>query len=1025
MKRLKIGSLLGLLGLGFFLLVGLLLWPGPATQAQSFVIATIPVGREPTGIDVNLTTNRIYVANSLSNSVSVINGVTNALITTIPVDEKPVRIGVNSNTNRIYVAHGNPATRVTVINGETNTVITTIPTAPATDLNGIGVNPVTNRIYVTSFDPVGQVVVIDGETNTILTFITVTANPRSVTVNPTTNKIYVGHGAFFQRRRITVIDGNTNLASDGPVVGQDHSGLAVNPLSNRIYVHKGDLGNASEGRPADPFALVTIDGATNTVLTSTLVVTGGGGLAVNPETNRLFVASNLDNTVSMFDGETNSLIQAIPVGQTPDALAVNPNTQRVYVANSQDGTVSVIEDLTFLTYAKVINEYGQPVAGAQVYRNATLLPQVTNAAGVVNLEGLQVGETLAALSPVNTRSTVRPAHDGWAYKIYKTSMPIAADGAPQPFTVVTASGPQTLTVKPDNSLVLFNLIISVEWDATADYLQHIYTATQRAAAFLYDVTDGQMTFGQVAIYDKAEHWAEADLQILAKNVAQPHAYIAGITDNDLAHVMRVGRFWDGNTANTGNWSLDNGFRTLVHEFGHYGLGLYDEYFGYDDTGGELAGQHQAFCTGPESRNPTNPATAASIMDFHYATSELADVGRWTAWCRTTAQHQLNQGEADWQTLRRLFADGSGQTRWQLISPDQRVGVGNVVPGPNAIPAALPFPEIIVSNTGVSPSIFPIVVCRNGLPYSQGTWITLYLDNGRAIDQGLTDTAGRLEIVGAKAGDSLKIVSLDGTLSGSTVVLPSGCLELAGGGLNTHSIDKPYLRLWPTASSNGQLDGLRLVMTRTLPADNLTYILTGPDNVGPSAAIPYNSGTAGHQVEVSFIPPAMSGHAKVLGSHTNQFFELNVDYRLQRALNISDTTLFSNDGNLDLHLEAGSLPLNIVNFLIASPWGLPGLSSLDLDIIGEVYDITASNNVTDLIQPAVLRLHFDGTAGTKFDNLRIYHWDLQTAAWQPLASDLDAEHQSVTTTITELGLYALMGTPSTYSIYLPVVVKNSP
>ncbi|MCK6623694.1 MAG: hypothetical protein DPW09_02040 [Anaerolineae bacterium] len=1017
MRLSKLWSLVGLLSVSLVLLVGLLLWAERAVQAQPIVIATIPVGGQPEGVDINPNTNRIFVTNSASNTVSVIDGVINTVVATIPVSAKPAAVAVNPATNRIYVTHRPPNYLVTVIDGNTNSVLTTIPAGQEVDLNSIAVNPITNRIYATSFDPGGKVMVIDGVNNTVLTFITVAANPISVAVNPNTNRIYVGHGSFFGRKQITIIDGATNTPTNGPEVGLAPAFIGVNAITNRIYPHLGTLSN---------FNLGVMDGTTGTVITNTALVAGDGDVGVNPETDRIYVANNSSNRVSVVDGATNNVIDTIPVGQTPIGLGVNPNTQRVYVANQAEGTVSVIDDTSNVAYAKVVNQSGQPVAGAWVYRNGSPMPQLTNAAGIVRLDGLQVGDTLVALSQVYTQPTVRPNHGGWAYEIYQTSMPVATDGSPQPFTVVTAIGAQTLVVKPDNTLVLFNLIVSVEWDATAEYLQHIYTATQQAAAFLYDVSDGQMTFGQITIYDKAEHWAEADFQILAKNVVQPHAYVGGITESDLSHIIRVGRFWDGNTANAGDWSLANGFRTLVHEFGHYGLGLYDEYFGYDIIGGELAGQHQAFCTGPDNRNPANPLTAASIMDFHYTTSELADVGRWTAWCQQTAQHQLNQGEADWQTLQRRYGDASGQNRWRLVSPDQRVGVGNARPGPNTIPSALPFPYVTVSNTGVSPQPFPLVVCRNGAPYSQGTWITLYLGNGRAMDEGLTNASGQLDIVGAKAGDSLKVVSLDGTLSGSIVAPPSGCLELAGGGLNAQSGNSgPYLRLWPTASSGGLLDGLRLVMTHTLPADNLTYILTGPDNVGPSAAIPYNPGTGDHQVEVNFIPAAMTGQAKVLGSHANQFFDLNVDYRLQRATNISDTTLFSNDGNLALHLESGSLSLNTVNFLIASPWGLPGLPPSGLNIVGEAYEVTASNNVTDLTKPAVLGLHYDGAVSSTLDNLRIYRWNFQTAAWQPLAGELDAEHHAVITTITELGLYALMGISSTHSIYLPVVAKNGP
>ena len=69
--------------------------------------------------------NRIYVPNSSSNTVSVIDGSTNTVITTITVSTNPVGVGVNPATNRIYITnHG--SNNVLVINGSTNTVIATV-----------------------------------------------------------------------------------------------------------------------------------------------------------------------------------------------------------------------------------------------------------------------------------------------------------------------------------------------------------------------------------------------------------------------------------------------------------------------------------------------------------------------------------------------------------------------------------------------------------------------------------------------------------------------------------------------------------------------------------------------------------------------------------------------------------------------------------------------------------------------------------------------------------------------------------
>ncbi|MDQ0875858.1 YVTN family beta-propeller protein [Paenibacillus sp. V4I3] len=72
--------------------------------ATNTVIATIPVGGNQAGVDVNSLTDRIYVANRASDDVSVIDGVTNSVIAVVPVGDESGDAGVNSATNAIYTA---------------------------------------------------------------------------------------------------------------------------------------------------------------------------------------------------------------------------------------------------------------------------------------------------------------------------------------------------------------------------------------------------------------------------------------------------------------------------------------------------------------------------------------------------------------------------------------------------------------------------------------------------------------------------------------------------------------------------------------------------------------------------------------------------------------------------------------------------------------------------------------------------------------------------------------------------------
>src|SRR5260370_973598 len=109
------------------------------------VTATVGVGAQPNAVSVNPVTNKIYVANGGSNSVTVIDGSTNAT-TPVSVGSAPDAVAVNPVTNKIYVANFT-SNNVTVIDGASNNP-TTVTDPNAAGPFAVTVNPVTNKIYV-------------------------------------------------------------------------------------------------------------------------------------------------------------------------------------------------------------------------------------------------------------------------------------------------------------------------------------------------------------------------------------------------------------------------------------------------------------------------------------------------------------------------------------------------------------------------------------------------------------------------------------------------------------------------------------------------------------------------------------------------------------------------------------------------------------------------------------------------------------------------------------------------------------
>jgi YVTN family beta-propeller protein len=90
--------------------------------------------------------------------------------------------------------------------------------------------------------------------------------------------------------------------------------------------------------------VTVIDGHNNHATTSVPVGDAPTDIAINPQTNQIYVANYKSYNVTVIDGQT---LQTTPVavGDSPRALAINPQTNQIYVANSSSHNVTVIMPL--------------------------------------------------------------------------------------------------------------------------------------------------------------------------------------------------------------------------------------------------------------------------------------------------------------------------------------------------------------------------------------------------------------------------------------------------------------------------------------------------------------------------------------------------------------------------------------------------------------------------------------------------------------------------------------------------------
>ena len=293
---------------------------------------TIATGEQPMAIAVNETTNRAYIVNHNSKSVTVIDGKTRNAVATVQTGFGPEAIAVNPLTNRVYVVNAGENS-VTVIDGAANTVAATVRSG--SNCNAVAVNPTTNKIYVTN-NFGHSVTVIDGVTNTAAT-IRVGQGPRGIAVNSVTNRIYtVNYGS----KDASEIDGATNAVTSIPT-GRHPWAIAVDSRANKTYVVNEDNATVS-----------IINGATGA---SRSVAVGDipFAVAVNPITNKAYVLTYAANTLAVIDGDTGMVAKTVPLTTHPSAIAVNAKANQVYIANQTTANVLVLDGATNTIIAAV------------------------------------------------------------------------------------------------------------------------------------------------------------------------------------------------------------------------------------------------------------------------------------------------------------------------------------------------------------------------------------------------------------------------------------------------------------------------------------------------------------------------------------------------------------------------------------------------------------------------------------------------------------------------------------------------
>jgi uncharacterized repeat protein (TIGR01451 family) len=647
---------------------------------------------------------------------------------------------------------------------------------------------------------------------------------------------------------------------------------------------------------------------------------------------------------------------------------------------------------------RVTRQDGSPAAGARIYHllagqitgaeplGGPETPLRTNAQGVLQTPGgFRAGDGLLAAWPVTVTENTT---------VYYTSDAPTLTGLDW-HTITDTGVVQHLVVSPDNPFILFDLDVSLEWDARQDaiFLDQLSYDLQRASELLYDWTNGQVALGQITVYHDRAHWNDAHIRVYASNRVRPNAYQGGIvsqiiTDplaSDLTYVpgqVRMGATWN-RYGDPGGSLGEDWPRTLAHELGHYALFLNDNYLGLDAEGHLISVDS---CTGTAMTDP-----------YREDYSEFHPNEDWLPGCERTLSHQSTE-RSDWATITTFYPWLRGTS---------------TNPGPSRLPLAvtqIQFVEPITPSTALEVPIF--YLSQDGGRVQPGSSARAFLlreEGDQLIDLG-RPTLDRVLARGAREGDRLCMFELGAQRLGCEIVQP-GDEELELVALPDW---QPEVIITPVTSRT-----MALTVTNVPPGLMLNARLF-PVSAPASPTATLTAVADGYAGQLHLAYPAFEEHVQVWVEEGAPRRETITDYAMGgnpgrklshfaprgspgRKLSHFAPVL-SADGQVmlfghDLTFEEGEF--FTLQAATVPPSPLPWAT-----VVGQAYRLSASPNAPDLSGTSISFGYLGSEVPPGEEGwLKVYFWDGDV--WHPLSTWLDTYHNVASAPVQGAGLYALM------------------
>ncbi len=676
-----------------------------------------------------------------------------------------------------------------------------------------------------------------------------------------------------------------------------------------------------------------------------------------------------------------------------------------------------------------------PIAGTVVREATSGTMHETGRAGyVIDRNQIDEGTALWAMVPITVTD---------AYTLYYTS------GAPQTVNAAAynadPAGEMTLVVSARNPLMVHDLTVSAQWYVQGDAAKEAWLreAFTRTANLVYDFTDGQVTLGNIIVYQSEDQWNDANLKLHMSNSLQPNAHIGGVVSTTVEEIISptltldyepgsifMGSYWNRYGAPPNQPIIVNGVEVplesmtfdwadaLAHELGHYFFFLYDT---YRDAHGQSNLAVADACFGSAMGNVYAPGNQGFV----------SSVDHWITGCgQTEAYHMLN-GRTEWETIQRWYP-------W-IIQPTSYVA-GPVAP-----------PSNLTTVTFIAPTTPP------GMPAASQLFDLNYQDNEsssgeargfifrgeRIYEQGKpAKNATQIQLTDAQLDDRLCVYDLNDYAEGTeTPRHQFGCEQITPGdsalALTKNNAWEPLVDLRQTSEQQVMVE-----LTQTLPAGTQVFAKLYPEYgeaIAQELLVDAN-GTYSHTFDLSEAVPPLYIQLWIDETPTDPATRREVvadrgtggGGAFGPARHLGGVLVLSSDGKASFEREEGF----ILNEGESIAWqSMPGTPTLPLDkrIIGQSYRLDAFP--PELVAVGRVAIEFSeepssvqAAQGTQNEllNPTLYFWE--NNMWLPLSTTLTAPVNAADGVRVAAaasqgeGIYAVLVDDGQQRIFLPLIQR---